>query len=108
MSKPISREEVITAINVVAADVDLAEQPRSYSGRGMYGRNCLGITTNNPTKCGIQLTLKVVSYLADFFEDTDIMEIIDIVEDTLTSRVCTDSMGMSSILYFPEIDYIQQ
>jgi len=58
---------------------------RVYSGRGMYGRTCLGI---------------VVSGIGKIFHLG--AEVGDLAFDVET--VCADSMGFDSIVYFPEIE----
>lgn len=72
---------------------------RSYSGRNMYGRTCLGIDLDrgvNP----MQAVLEAVSAFAIGYADTpdEVAKFAD-----LLSVVKTDSMGLGSIVYFPEV-----
>lgn len=66
--------------------------PRSYSGRGMYGKECVGIVTEQ----------RLTSALAELIlgcEDLD--QAAELVE-----RVATDNMGRDSIiLYWPHIKW---
>lgn len=62
-----------------------------YSGRGMYGNTCVGITCDNP----VQAAMELMAYLADSIEPADALDILG------TPQV--DSMGCSQILYFPHL-----
>jgi len=65
-----------------------------YSGRGMYGKNCIAITCDYPL-----ITLsQLFAYIVDSEEDITGFD----VEKALGEPI-EDSMGMSSILYFPHI-----
>lgn len=66
-------------------------EPRSYSGRGMYGKECLGVVCSDPI--------------------TAILETLQAVEDEATLRdlisdlfdPSEDSMGRDSIVYWTRI-----
>lgn len=73
-------------------DADL--EPYSYSGRAMYGRQCIAITVDD-TFSGIALVLEV---LADAGEDTG--GIVDLISNTRQ-----DSMGLSVVLYWPDLEW---
>ena len=86
----------------LALDVELKEiieelcwdydtSPRSYSGRGMYGDECLGFTVDQPMEFLMKLGLELAQI------DVDVVE-------QMASSVSTDSMGLSSIVYFPGIE----
>jgi hypothetical protein len=77
-------EEVIEESN---ADVTV----QRYSGRGMFGRECLGFSTDDP----IAVTAEIVGGLAD--EDLRDRVI------TAFQNTRTDNLGLSIILYFPNI-----
>ena len=75
---------------------------RSYSGRGMYGDNCLGIDCNNP----VAVFGELIYFLMDDHCDEEIEEEAKDLAETLTNtRIETDSMGRGSILYFPNIPW---
>lgn len=59
-----------------------------YSGRYMYGRTCFSITCNTPMSALVQL--------CDYIRDYGFSNAYDVLG---SSR--QDSMGMSSVLYFP-------
>lgn len=63
-----------------------------YSGRFMYGLQCLGYVTSNPNIVGVAFTLT----LKDAFADDDVLA-------TLTSRGVWDDMGLNTIVYYPGI-----
>ena len=64
------------------ADETESKFTSTYSGRGMYGKQCCGITTDDPYKICLLLGSKGLD------PETDI-------------RV--DNMGLSTIIYFPRI-----
>lgn len=61
-----------------------------YSGRGMFGRTCIGISCDNPYEILVDLT----EYLAVF----DVCGV-----RASLGTVCVDDMGLGSIVYFPEL-----
>ena len=75
-------------------------EARSYSGRGMFGRECLGIVGKT-----------VADVTADLFDGLDALDLPD--SDAAYREVSaalrasrTDSMGMDVIVYFPEIAFV--
>lgn len=68
---------------------------RSYSGRGMYGRSCLGVVASN-----------VLEMFADMLNEVDTSaeeDEISLVGDMMRNAV-TDSMGRDTIVYWPNIE----
>ena len=63
-----------------------------YSGRCMYGRQCVGIICDDV----IGVLLKLCDYLYNFIEDDESLE--DYLGDPKS-----DSLGLNRILYFPKI-----
>jgi hypothetical protein len=82
--------DVLTEM-VVDLIQDDFEMRTDYSGRGMYGKNCIGFTTDNPTLFLMGLTAALIE-LGNSGED---------VPSWINLRVCQDSMGLSTIVYFP-------
>lgn len=68
-----------------------------YSGRCMYGRTCFSITCDTPMSTLVQL--------CDYIRDCDFPNAYAVLG---SSR--QDSMGMSSVLYFPyaELDVVAE
>lgn len=76
-------------ITLIRAIEDLNLDPQSYSGRGMYGSKCVGVRLGRNSEftefgLGVKLALALG-------EDAD----------DLNPR--TDSMGLGSIIYFPNV-----
>ena len=86
---------------------------RSYSGRCMYGENCVGVTTKDPYglvagvmrsagMIGIDDTVDTVASIEQMIENKD-DELQDL--EHLFSRTKTDSMGLSTIVYWPSLTW---
>lgn len=70
------------------------DAPRSYSGRGMYGKQCLGITVDRYTSAP-EVAFRLAVELQAAGEQ-------DAIEDLLDAGTwCTDSMGLGTIVYVP-------
>lgn len=65
-----------------------------YSGRGMYGRSCIAITCDNP----LNTLCELFAYIVDSDDDLDGYDV-----QCALGESKQDSMGMSSILYFPRL-----
>ena len=70
-------------------------EPQSYSGRGMYGKSCVGITCDNPS----DVVLDIIQAQAEN-DPTEVSELIDMLR-----RSSQDSMGRSAIIYWPKIEW---
>jgi hypothetical protein len=66
---------------------------RPYSGRAMYGKSCLGIVTDTPTKAILTLAMN----LAEMEEN----ELLFMLRDAEGRQ---DSMGHRVVLYFPSLE----
>ena len=75
---------------------------RSYSGRGMYGKSCLGFETTR-SQSAIRATAEIVGNLAETCEYDGDLELSDFLE--FFGDVREDSMGLGMIIYFPEISW---
>lgn len=86
----MGEEELVKALQDFCMENDM-EYCGDYSGRFMYGARCPGIIMQgNP--------LNAVMCLCDYLRDRD----AGCVGELLGS-ICSDSMGMGSIIYFPQI-----
>lgn len=68
---------------------------RSYSGRSMYGKECLGVKCEDEVECfrrAIEDHLQSVGNL---------IKTLDFIDSTYDYR--TDDLGQGRILYFPNI-----
>lgn len=81
----------------VLADIDGVQSVRSYSGRGMFGKNCLGVTCRNPA----ETMGKIVQGLLLNDPEGE----YELVVERMLNNVSYDSMGYDSILYFPSIKW---
>lgn len=81
---------------------------RSYSGRAMYGKECLGVTIDRGQDMGM-LFANIVDGLYemvahDHEEDHHEQAFLDVADAMRAMR--TDSMGLGTIVYFPGVDYV--
>jgi hypothetical protein len=81
----------------VMEQIDGIEIYPAYSGRGMYGRTCFGLVTDEPIPAMIRLTRTLMETC-----DGDPDETLDLL-DALAEGACQDSMGVQSIIYWPHI-----
>ena len=81
----------------VIAQIDGIEIYDAYSGRGMYGRTCFGIVTDDPISAVIQLTRTLMETC-----DIDPDDTVDLL-DALSEGACQDSMGLQAIVYWSHI-----
>ena len=65
-----------------------------YSGRGMYGETCVGITCDNP----LQELKELFAYIIDEGDDWSGYEVSNMLGEPKM-----DGMGMEKILYFPKL-----
>lgn len=84
-----SYDKIFTAIE------DAGYEPREYSGRGMYGRQCLGVTCERPAGF-------MVALFATMCENADDVDEIREVAEALQDP-SEDAMGRDAIIYWPSI-----
>lgn len=65
---------------------------RSYSGRGMCGKECLAVSIDTSE----------LEFFSDLLDDTPARDVETIAE--AMRNACTDSLGRGTILYFPNIE----
>lgn len=80
--------------DIVQVIEDAGYHVRSYSGRGMYGEECLGVVCDSP----IYMCASVMARAASYGYHLD-----DLV--ALFGKSREDSLGLSAIIYFPSITY---
>jgi hypothetical protein len=78
----------------------IANQPgaRSYSGRGMYGRECAAVVSDN-----MKFMANIIVELHDDYED-DVTAFEDAVF-ALFEDIHQDNMGLSTVYYWPSIPW---
>jgi hypothetical protein len=103
----------ITAYHVrSAADAVGGEFTDSYSGRGMYGDTCVGITMGYADRESIaeNIATQIIeededySYLLDDYDEDEFNEVRDeIAAEEIMPRISQDSMGLGVIYYFRSV-----
>lgn len=88
------------AIEELGGDVDFRTH---YSGRGMYGRNCIGITGSD-RQCNQVIGDAVKLAAEDYVDETiDRDEFNDLVDTLMKSS--QDNMGLDMIVYWPSVAF---
>lgn len=72
---------------------DAGFETRHYSGRGMYGAECVAFETNDPVGDVAEIVASV--------EGTE--EVYELVKAFKKSK--TDAMGLGTVIYFPTYKY---
>ena len=85
-------QEIIEIVEDFCKEYELSFRD-DYSGRGMYGRKCVGFVLD--AGCDVLLTLVE---LTEMLIDNG----IDYVSNKL-GAICQDSMGTGIIIYFPKL-----
>lgn len=94
MSRKLTPSERNTIRHALEACDDAVEEVRTdYSGRFMYGAQCFGIVTSDPFRLVGSMSM---SLGMDGYDDLAI---------ELYSNTCIDNMGLSKIVYFPDVDW---
>ena len=73
-------------------------EPRSYSGRFMYGKDCFGVVCSNP----VRMIAEVLANVARNAEDPE--EVAEVAEKLMEPR--QDNMGHDAIVYWPSIEWM--
>lgn len=88
---------------------DAALETLNYSGRGMYGKKCLGVTGDEglgPLAMSFRIVsglVRMVDMFVDSSEKTFKKEDLDELLEHMESAQ-SDSMGRSTVLYFPQLE----
>jgi hypothetical protein len=77
----------------------LSFEIREYSGRGMYGRTCLGVVTNPNSVHSFELAYQLGRAAREVGTFQDIEEAICPTQE--------DSMGLGSVIYWPRVPYVK-
>jgi hypothetical protein len=87
----------ITAEKVKDLLEDAGHETRSYSGRAMYGRQCLAVVTDD------EAADVVVDAMERCAMGGDVESVVELARFLHGSR--TDSMGRGTVIYWPNIDW---
>jgi hypothetical protein len=72
---------------------------RSYSGRSMYGKTCLGVEVDNLG----EFFANIISALTDDVTSDNSTTTAAVIE--AFGNMKTDSMGLGVIIYFPDVKF---
>lgn len=78
---------------------DANHSARTYSGRGMFGKECVGVTLDRNTPES-EFIADVIEVIADNEEWDTLREFCSLLRDSRG-----DSMGLGSIIYWPQIEW---
>ena len=81
---------IIFAQTLIDCEYDI----ESYSGRGMFGKTCIGVRVSDISdifNIGINLALHIEDNHRELLEDLDVK---------------FDNMGRGYIVYFPDVPYV--
>jgi hypothetical protein len=81
---------------------DAGYSPRSYSGRGMYGKECLGAELTSQSKIG-RFISDVLNHI-DIGEEDAPDDELQVVAEAFRSMQW-DSLGLGMIVYFEWVEY---
>lgn len=88
---------------LVREAIEAVYEVRDYSGRGMYGRQCIAIESDDaPHEAVLAIVDEYVSSMGDYDEDA-VLNIGELIRNLKGARV--DSMGLGSVIYWPEIPW---
>ncbi len=80
---------------------DAGYETRSYSGRGMFGKTCLGVSTDQSLGAIFATILAGAVELARQDEDFDSSEL-----ESAVQGLRTDALGRNEIVYFPRVLFV--
>ncbi len=87
----------MTAARVREFFEDAQYEPRAYSGRAMYGDQCLAVTTDSASEAATVI-LDVIQACAENGTKEDVIELVDLLRGSRS-----DSMGRGVVVYWPDI-----
>jgi hypothetical protein len=85
-----------------AAEAAEVKIETDYSGRGMYGRQCVGVTGSRG-----QITLFLVELAIELAYDPDSEEPAELIRE-MARTANYDSMGYDAIAYWPSLSWPTQ
>lgn len=87
----------------LGSDISSVMECFKYSGRYMYGQQCLGIRCENPVTVVLDILKELIS--DNVSEDVDqlLLYLDDVLEELKEAQF--DSLGMDYVVYFPNIPW---
>lgn len=110
-------QSILALIREAARDTDISV--RSYSGRGMYGKVCTGVTGDMGQlqvliACVLKEATQALYSAAIDAESEEDMQTAQKTSDSVHDLIdkimdySTDSMGLSTVLYWPDIEWVEE
>jgi hypothetical protein len=94
-TETLPRLLIETVVDQFAGDIEIYED---YSGRGMYGATCFGLTCSGDVI--YPFFVELGAEVARVVESGD-LDVYDDLAGDLARAARTDSMGRDTIVYFP-------
>jgi len=91
------KEKFMKFADITEAFEDAGYDVRSYSGRYMFGKKCLGVDCSHTDNVVIDT---ICEYTRTCESVYDIREFCELLKDSKE-----DNMGLGKIIYFPRIDW---
>ncbi len=97
---------MITAESILKEVVSTFEGVRSYSGRFMYGRECVGIVTDYISTLQVRIIERCWNLIVDKLKIEELSSLLiaelmtGVTAMLQTSDTRTDNMGLDMIMYF--------
>lgn len=77
---------------------------RSYSGRGMFGKQCIGVSTDDVFELIANITKEIVDTdIEPVSRDSSTVRLNEWIE--LMTQIRTDSLGRGEIIYWPNMKW---
>lgn len=96
-----SERQIEDFVDLLESQVDKVR--KDYSGRGMYGKSCVGFVTSDVVSSVASIVTAAHEEARNFDKDERGDELIDIVEYAF-NNASTDSMGYDTIVYFSGVN----
>lgn len=101
MPVEISKSDLLEALSYIELEEE-SDVRWGYSGRSMYGRTCFGFVGSMEDYGTFLLALVDV-----YYDQTEDINVSRELAGHFVERCCTDSMGYSTIFYFPGIQVLE-
>ena len=116
----LNAEQIQLLREIVDNCNDTGAEPRCYSGRGMYGAECLGVVGEDD-ECDKLLSSIITALIDDVYQMSidadDTEESLQNARKTMDNAQCIvsalirgqrrDTMGKQIVVYFPDIDWAE-
>lgn len=91
-------KETFAQVVDLANDVDM--QARQYSGRGMYGSQCLAVVGT------MTEFVRFIASLSAQATDDDQENLVELLDAIVSGRTSVDSMALETVFYWPNVEVV--